>query len=287
MPTSSSPFDSSGRAGDPQAGRQVNPIPGDLPIVVTNHRQSGIDKAQAGNDSARPLAATSEQARRGGITSPPDRLANPGITEKNSQTASAATTIDKSTPGFDLAPSMLKKDLPKVLPLHLAPIDSFFLADDGSRYPMTSIIRMEFSGSIDRSAFEIALSEANDRHPLTSAVVRPAKRNEPCWVKDSNVSPWVDWGPIDKPVEYPETEQFDLSKECGMRFWIRSNDSQTVMTVQVHHACTDGTGVYRFLGDLLAVYGRQTTTRRLTSYQSKLSRNSNRQSPSHHARLSG
>ena len=154
---------------------------------------------------------------------------------------------------------MLKRDLPKVLPLHLAPIDSFFLADDNPFYPMTSIIRMEFSGVLDPNAFDIALDEANERHPLTNAVIRPAKRGEPCWVKDANIRPWVDWGPIDEPIEYADTERFDLRRESGLRFWIRTDDTKTVMTLQVHHACTDGTGVYRFIGDLLAIYGRQTT----------------------------
>ncbi len=262
MPSSSSPFDSSGRSEDHPAGGPVRPVPGDLPVVVTHRRQeaAGSEAAPvAGDKTGAPIARTTDNAGQIDSSRVADRKPHPGFNEKHSLSPNAATTIDKSTIGSDLAPSMLKKDLPKVLPLHLAPIDSFFLADDRSRYPMTSIIRMEFTGSIARHAFEIALSEANERHPLTNAVIRPAKRNEPCWVKDANITPWVDWGPIDKPVKYPETEQFDLSKESGMRFWIRSDDSQTVITVQVHHACTDGTGVYRFIGDLLAVYGRQTT----------------------------
>ncbi len=179
--------------------------------------------------------------------------------ESQSPTAYPSTSIDvDSRTGLDDASSMLKKDIPNVLPLHLAPIDSFFLADDKPQYPMTSVIRMAFQGRIVPEAFHHALEEATRRHPLTGAVIRKAKQGRPCWVHDGSIKPWTNWGPIDQPIEYPEQEGFDLSQECGLRFWLRNDDHRTVITVQVHHACTDGTGVYRFLGDLLAIYGQQT-----------------------------
>ncbi len=154
---------------------------------------------------------------------------------------------------------MLQKRPAKVLPLHLTPIDAFFLADDRPRYPMTSVIEMEFTGHLDPNAFFAALGTATARHPLTSAVIRPMKRGMPCWTRDVAIEPWVNFGALDDPVEYEKTEQIDLTKESGLRFWIRGDEHRTTITVQVHHACTDGTGVYRFLGDLLAVYGQMTT----------------------------
>jgi hypothetical protein len=75
---------------------------------------------------------------------------------------------------------MLKKEPLNVLPLHLAPIDAFFLADDNPRYPMTSIIRLEFSGRMDEAAFRAALDSATARHPLTRAVIRPAQGGAWC-----------------------------------------------------------------------------------------------------------
>jgi NRPS condensation-like uncharacterized protein len=63
---------------------------------------------------------------------------------------------------------------------------------------------------------------------------------------------------IDEPIELAGSEQIDLRRESGLRFWIRIDNDRTEMTIQVHHACTDGTGIYRFIGDLLAVYGQHT-----------------------------
>ena len=152
---------------------------------------------------------------------------------------------------------MLKKSFPNVFPLHLAPIDSFYCADDGPRYPMTSVIQLDFAGEMDELAFAHGLADALYRHPLLSSLIQPVKRNMPCWVPTEDVRPRVDWGSHDQPVTCPH-EQILLDREVGLRFWVRVGEGRTRMTVQVHHACTDGTGVYRFLGDLLAFYGQRT-----------------------------
>ncbi len=182
-----------------------------------------------------------------------DRLRQVGtLPKKNSPSPRGATTIEERRGNVDATgSSMLKKDLPNVLPLHLVPIDSFFLADDQLRYPMTSIIRIEFQGEMDRLAFGLALEAATERHPLTRAVIRPAKQGLPCWVEDASIRPVVDVGSLDQPIRLADREYIDLTRESGLRFWIRSSAERTVLTIQVHHACTDGTGVYRFLGDLL------------------------------------
>ena len=153
---------------------------------------------------------------------------------------------------------MLKKQQPKVFPLHLAPIDAFFCADDQPGYPMTSVIHLDFSGTLDRGAFEAALDDALERHPLLSSLIKPAKRALPCWVSADGLKPWMDWGTLDEPIQCPGSESIDLRREVGLRIWFRVGDDACRITLQVHHACTDGTGVYRFLGDLLACYGIRT-----------------------------
>jgi hypothetical protein len=155
---------------------------------------------------------------------------------------------------------MLKKDQPNVFPLHLAPIDAFFCADDHPRYPMTSVIHLDFSGTLDPEVFELALDDALVRHPLLCALIKPAKRSMPCWVMSEDVKPRIDWGGADKPITCDDGEAIDLSREVGLRVWGRIGDNVTRLTLQVHHACTDGTGVYRFLGDLLACYGIRVAT---------------------------
>ncbi len=153
---------------------------------------------------------------------------------------------------------MLKKQITNVFPLHLAPMDAFYCADDSVDYPMTSVINLDFHGVVQRDAFEAALADALDRHPLLCSLIKPAKQSLPCWVPSEGVRPPIDWRPIDEPISCPNGEGFDLSREVGLRIWIRVGEDCCRIVLQVHHACTDGTGVYRFLGDLLACYGIRT-----------------------------
>ncbi len=149
---------------------------------------------------------------------------------------------------------------PNLFPLILTPLDRFFCADDSAAFPMTSIIHLDFSGEVDHDAFAQSLSDALVRHPLLAAHIRIAKRGLPCWVPATDKEPQIDVGPLDKPLRLLGPEGFDLSNELGVRFWIRTSSQASRVTMQVHHACTDGTGVYRFLGDLWALYGARTAT---------------------------
>lgn len=153
---------------------------------------------------------------------------------------------------------MLKKQNSNVFPLHLAPIDSYFCADDHALYPMTSVIHLDFSGVVLREAFEAALDDALQRHRLLSSLIKPAKRSLPCWVPTDDRKPRLDWGTLEQPIECVDGESIDLTTEVGLRIWVRVGSDRCRITLQVHHACTDGTGVYRFLGDLLACYGIRT-----------------------------
>ena len=142
-----------------------------------------------------------------------------------------------------------------LFPLHLTPLESFFHADDRPSHPMAFIIVLDFSGVVDRPAFEESLREAIRRHPFLNAYIRPAKRGIPCWVAAKGDGPTVDWGDLSQPISLPRGERIDLATETGLRVWIRRGPDRTAATFQFHHACTDGIGAYRFLGDLMAYYG--------------------------------
>lgn len=147
----------------------------------------------------------------------------------------------------------------KLLPIHLAPIDSFFIEDDRPEYPMTFASNLFFDGEFQRDAFEAALAEALALHPLLHALVRPAKQNKPCWVAADQLDPVLDWGAADQPVDLEQREAIDLKRETGLRVWVRQADGRAHLILQFHHACCDGTGAHRFMGDLLAAYGARTT----------------------------
>lgn len=143
----------------------------------------------------------------------------------------------------------------RLFPLSLAPIDQFFYLDDFPDYPMSFYIELKFSGALDRGVFEAAFEEALSRHPLLFSRVEPGKRGRLGWVPDGSLAPAVQWRSWDTPlVVGPGEESIDLHKECGTRVWARHAPDQCEVTLQFHHAVSDGTGVYRFLGDLLVAY---------------------------------
>jgi hypothetical protein len=148
----------------------------------------------------------------------------------------------------------------RLFPLHLSPIESLFCADDRPAYPMTFTVQFLFTGNVDRPAFEAALPQALARHPLLRAHRKPTKSGLPCWVSAEPTMPVVDWGAEQEPLYLPAGEPIDLANEVGLRIWVRQGDGRSVITLQFHHACCDGIGCYRFIGDLLALYGQLTGT---------------------------
>ena len=150
---------------------------------------------------------------------------------------------------------MLKRAVQRVFPLHLAPIDDFFCLDDRPEYPMTFTAHLFFTGEVHRDAFEPSLTEALQRHPLLRALIKPAKAEKPCWVSAGDRFPRVDWGQLGEPFEFEDREAIDLATEVGLRIWVRTSPEASEILLQFHHACCDGTGAYRFIGDLLAEYG--------------------------------
>ena len=98
----------------------------------------------------------------------------------------------------------------RIDPLLLSPIETFMRTDDRPEYPMAFILQLGLSGVIERPAFEAASEEALERHPLLRCVVRPAKRNLPCWVRAPNLMPMVDSANESVPVTCPRGEQIDI-----------------------------------------------------------------------------
>jgi hypothetical protein len=146
----------------------------------------------------------------------------------------------------------------RLFPLHLSPIEIFMLADDRRGHPMTFVIQLQLSGRIDRRAFEAALAEALQRHPLLRARIEAGKGDLPCWMPAEDQGPELDWGLEGTPMVCPRGEGIDLAREVGLRVWIRQGEERATVVLQFHHACCDGTGAYRFIGDLLAGYGIRT-----------------------------
>jgi len=144
----------------------------------------------------------------------------------------------------------------RILPLHLSTLEKFFLLEDRPGFPMTFVIQLTLGGQVDRPAWEGAMEKALAFQPLLTANIGRGKGNRMCWLYADKPIPTCDWGPADHPVTCPgSSERIDLTRETGLRVWIRQGAERAVVTLQFHHACTDGIGAYRFIGELLAAYG--------------------------------
>jgi hypothetical protein len=147
-----------------------------------------------------------------------------------------------------------------LFPLYLAPFELAMLVDGQAAYPMTFVVQVRLSGMMDRGAFEMALQGALARHPFLNALVERRKKNQLCWVSSDGLGPRTDWSDEGRPLALPDgQEAIDLASEVGLRIWVRRQGGETQLTLQFHHACCDGVGAYRFLGDLLALYGQMTS----------------------------
>ncbi len=148
----------------------------------------------------------------------------------------------------------------RVFPLRVSPIEMFMIADDQPGYPMSFFIRLQFHGQVERGAFQGALDEALDRHPLLRALIETGRGDFPFWVTAPGQMPDGDWGPEDAMIACRDSEAIDLTREIGLRVWVRQGAQRARVLLQFHHACCDGTGAYRFIGDLLAGYGIRTAS---------------------------
>jgi NRPS condensation-like uncharacterized protein len=54
--------------------------------------------------------------------------------------------------------------------------------------------------------------------------------------------------------------ELDIRRQPGLKVWVRSEGNKSSIICVFHHACVDGIGVFRFVGDWLAAYARRTAT---------------------------
>ena len=148
-----------------------------------------------------------------------------------------------------------------VFPMHMTPFESYMFVDDSVKYPMTFIVEFEFSGRVDRAAFQDSINQALIRHSLLRSFIQPAKQNRDCWVAPESYDSRVIWLGLDEAIEVEGASEFiNLREEIGVRCWCQHDDTRAVMTFAFHHAAVDGIGAYQFLGDVLWFYAAQTGT---------------------------
>jgi hypothetical protein len=139
-------------------------------------------------------------------------------------------------------------------PLPLTTIEECLYWQDRPAYPWSWFARLEFSGCLDRAAFETALASAVARHPLLTAKVETVGRGRLRWRPVDDPRPIVRWetGAVGGPP--PAATYLDLQREIGIRFHVRTDTTASELIIQFHHACCDGLGGILFIEDLLLAY---------------------------------
>ena len=145
----------------------------------------------------------------------------------------------------------------RTFPMYVPGLDWYFLSDDSPEYPMVFYLDLDFSGKLDQEKMETALKQALYRHPLLFCVMQPAKQDRLCWVLAPDQLPTIDWADESVPLHFKGGDFIDIQKNVGLRAWVRESADDAQMTLQFHHSACDGTGAYRFVGDLLGCYMKQ------------------------------
>jgi NRPS condensation-like uncharacterized protein len=152
--------------------------------------------------------------------------------------------------------AMAESGTPRLFPLSLTPLEKFFLADVRASHPMTFWVYLELAGNVDAEKIQTAYCAALRRHPLLRAYARPGRKGRLYWTEADDSAARITWLATDEPIEFTADERIDLAVEPGLRMWIERGEERTRLSLEFHHACCDGTGAYRFIGDLLAFYGQ-------------------------------
>jgi len=145
---------------------------------------------------------------------------------------------------------------PPPAPLPLTPLESYLLADDRADYPMTFWTQAFLSGAVDKPVMMQAFYDAVELHPLLGALtVREGGRL--AWSFNERRRPPLHWERAGVPVRCEAGERIDLSREPGVRAWVRESPEGIESTLQFHHCCCDGMGAMQFLSDNLLLYAHR------------------------------
>jgi hypothetical protein len=87
---------------------------------------------------------------------------------------------------------------------------------------------------------------------LQSLVVM--KDGRPHWQPRPDLLPHLEWARHDMPISPPGELGIDLTREIGLRVYVREDDDRSHVVFQFHHACADGYGMTAFLDDFMASY---------------------------------
>jgi len=151
--------------------------------------------------------------------------------------------------------------------------EHYMLVDDRPKYPMVVWFVMTFQGQAEEARLSAALNQALTHHPMLSSHLigdRRGLRAKLLWRHVKNATVYLDVGPEGSPLRFPtaqtpESENIanedrkspiaiDLSREIGVRAFLRQGRENCTVHFQFHHSVTDGLGAMGFLEEVLRYY---------------------------------
>ncbi len=141
----------------------------------------------------------------------------------------------------------------ELFPLPLTPFEFYYWCDDRPDYPTTFPMELVFRGPLRRDPLEAAMVACLARHPLLAANLDTSAKF-PQWIASQNRSPPLDWRDSMAPIDHVAGRSIDLTREIGVRMWVRTTAERSRLIVQFHHACCDALGALQFVADLLVAY---------------------------------
>lgn len=147
--------------------------------------------------------------------------------------------------------------------------EHYMLADDTPRHPMVFWLKATFSGRVDVERLQRALQFTLSQQPLLRSRLYSKFfkfRFLYKWREHPQTEAFLDVAPKGTPLKFPCPGQlgFDLTKEPGLRLFVREDDQSSEWFLQLHHAVTDGTGGLRFFETMLRAYADGSSISQLT-----------------------
>jgi NRPS condensation-like uncharacterized protein len=114
---------------------------------------------------------------------------------------------------------------------------------------------LQFRGSLDEQVLRTALAATLDRHPLLRSMV---KRIGGKWQWQPVADPQTEivWTEGSTRGEFPAARHLSLEEEIGLRVFVVADSETADLTLQFHHSCCDGGGIFALIEDLLIAYQR-------------------------------
>ena len=143
---------------------------------------------------------------------------------------------------------------PRGLSLPLTPFERMMVYDNQPGYPMGIRVRLTLTGLVDLDKLAKAFDAIVQRHPLLYSRISPA----PFGLQWQRAEPPA-LSLIERPraslgYEYLEAPVIDLTQGAGLIVEAASGETATTINLWVHHACSDGLGLSRFLREWMIGY---------------------------------